>query len=92
MVLNRLQQTLQTTYDLCIPHQVEDFLFHDRDLAHRMSEAATVVPVPEQLFVVQEDEAINVSLYLERQVDRRLHRDNPLTRLHFGNLEDFLLK
>lgn len=90
-MLNRLQQALQHTYDVDIPHRVEDFLFHDRDLAAHMAGQGAVAPVPEQLFMVQDGRDINVSLYIEHQVNQRLRRDDPLERLHGGNLHDFLL-
>lgn len=91
MVLNRLQQALQHTYDIDIPHRVEDFLFHDRELAAHMAGQGAVAPVPEQLFMVQDGRDINVSLYIERQVSQRLRHDDPLEHLHGGNLHDFLL-
>lgn len=91
MVLNRLQQALQYTYDVDIPHRVEDFLFHDRDLAAYMAGQGAVAPVPEQLFMVQDGRDISVSLYIEHQVNQRLRHDDPLECLHGGNLQDFLL-
>jgi len=90
-VLNRLQLALQHTYDVDIPHRVEDFLFHDRELATRMAGQGAVAPVPEQLFMVQDGRDINVSLYIERQVSQRLRHDDPVEHLHGGNLHDFLL-
>lgn len=87
-MLNRLQAQLQGVYDLVVPLQVEDFLFHDRELAYAY---AGQKPSPEQLFVRQAGADLDISLYLDANTAQLLRKDDPFTRLHNGNLNAFWL-
>lgn len=90
MPLRALQSRLESLYDVAAGHAVEDFLIHDRALVRRLENNPAARDIPEKLLVCQQGQDLDVALYLEAAVLERLAQDNPLTRLHGGNLEDFL--
>jgi hypothetical protein len=88
-MLNRLQASLEQLYDVSTPHRVEDFVVHDPRLAAVLAQHAGAPYVPEQLFVVQSGDNVDLALFLEAALMERLGQDNPQDRLHPGNLGDF---
>ncbi len=91
MKLNALQAELERIYDVSTPHRVEDFLLQDPSLAKALTRGASSHDSPEQLLVSQDEDGLDVALFLHRAVLGRLAEDNPATSLHGGNLEDFWL-
>jgi len=88
MLLSRLQHLLGGIYDVRIAHDVYDFLVTDRaSLPH----AARTGVTDEELLVAQpaagSDEVV-MSLYLDPALLERLRREDPLRRLHAGNVAD----
>lgn len=90
MELNELQDRLEGLYDVCTPHRVEDFLVHDPAFAGGVPPDPGAEPCPERLLLVQDRDAVDVGLFLDKQVLERLRADNPGEDLHAGNLQDFL--
>lgn len=90
MELNALQAELERRYDVSTPHRVEDFVLHDPQLAAVLTQDVHVSPAAEQLLVAQDQDALDVSLFLDGSVLQRLRADSPETSLHPGNLQDFL--
>src|SRR5437764_12456138 len=88
MLLSRLQHLLGGIYDVRITHDVYDFLVTDRG---RVPHAARSGVADEELLVAQpadgSDEVV-MSLYLDPALLERLRREDPLRRLHAGNLAD----
>jgi len=88
MLLSRLQHLLGGIYDVRIAHDVYDFLVTDRG---RLPHAARSGVGDEELLVAQpadgSDEVV-MSLYLDPALLERLRREDPLRRLHAGNLAD----
>src|SRR2546429_9346982 len=88
MLLSRLQHLLGGIYDVRIAHDVYDFLVTDRG---RLPHAARSGVADEELLVAQpadgSDEVV-MSLYLDPALLERLRREDPLRRLHTGNLAD----
>src|SRR5438270_492616 len=88
MLLSRLQHLLGGIYDVRIAHDVYDFLVTDRG---RLPHAARSGVGDEELLVAQSadgsDEVV-MSLYLDPALLDRLRREDPLRRLHAGNLAD----
>src|SRR5437763_1720102 len=88
MLLSRLQHLLGGIYDVRIAHDVYDFLVTDRG---RLPHAARSGVADEELLVAQpadgNDEVV-MSLYLDPALLERLRREDPLRRLHAGNLAD----
>lgn len=89
MLLSRLQELIGGIYDVRIAHDVCDFLVTDRA---RLPAAARGGTAEEELIVAQplggEDE-VHVSLYLDPALLARLAREDPLVRLHAGNVADW---
>ena len=88
MLLSRLQDLIGGIYDVRIAHDVYDFLVTDRG---RLPHAARSGTADEELIVAQplagSDEVV-MSLYLDPALLERLAREDPLTRLHAGNVAD----
>src|SRR6266566_2611360 len=89
MLLSRLQDLIGGIYDVRIAHDVYDFLVTDRG---RLPHAARSGTADEELIVAQplagSDEVV-MSLYLDPALLERLAREDPLTRLHAGNVADY---
>lgn len=90
MQLQALQSHLESLYDVAAGHAVDNFLIHDQAVVHRLEDNPAARDIPEKLLVCQHGQDLDVALYLEASVLERLAQDDPLTRLHGGNLEDFL--
>jgi hypothetical protein len=89
MLLSRVQRLIGGIYDVSIAHDVYDFLVTDR---RRLPAAARSGSAEEELIVAQgtaEDGEVGVSLYLDAALLERLARENPLVRLHAGNVADW---
>jgi len=89
MLLAEMQSCLTELYGLDIDHCVEDFLITDRALARCLGGAQR--QCDEELLIVEDDDAAEVSLFLEQDLVDRLERDNPVTALSHRNLADFLV-
>jgi hypothetical protein len=89
MLLSRLQRLIGGIYDVSIAHDVYDFLVTDR---RRLPAAAREGLAEEELIVAQDAERgdeVGVSLYLDAALLERLTQQNPLVRLHAGNVADW---
>jgi hypothetical protein len=88
MLLSRLQALLGGIYDVSVAHDVYDFLVTDRG---RLPRAARGGSAEEELIVAQpadDNDELAVSLYLDPELLQRLAREDPLVRLHGGNVAD----
>lgn len=88
-MLARLQRQLERTYEVAIPHAVEDFVITDPALASRFPSGDAAAP--ETLFVSQQERAVDVGLFIEEAILEHLVRDDPTAKLHPGNLGSFLI-
>lgn len=91
MILKRLQDLIGGIYDVSIAHDVYDFLVTDR---RRLPPHARSGVSDEELIVAQPtDEGggdeVGMSLYLDPALLERLAREDPLVRLHDGNVADY---
>ena len=89
MLLSRLQSLIGGIYDVSIAHDVYDFLVTDRE---RLPAAARGGTAEEELIVAQPAEGgdeLALSLYLDPALLGRLAREDPLVRLHAGNVADW---
>lgn len=89
MILTQLQQLIGSIYDVSIAHDVYDFLITDRGhlpaaVRARQSEEDLIVEQP----LPAADEAA-VSLYIDPSLLERLRREDPMVRLHAGNVADY---
>ena len=89
MLLSRLQSMISGIYDVSIAHDVYDFLVTDRG---RLPAAARGGTAEEELIVAEPaagGDAVALSLYLDPALLSRLTREDPLVRLHAGNVADW---
>jgi hypothetical protein len=89
VLLRELQALLGRINDVELAHDVCDFLITDRDELQRWHAASAASGTPETLLVEEGEEGMNLALYLDADLLRRLADSAPLQRLHDGNLEDF---
>jgi hypothetical protein len=89
MLLSRLQRLIGGIYDVSVAHDVYDFLVTDRE---RLPAAARHGTAEEELIVAQPadgSDEVALSLYLDPALLARLTREDPLVRLHAGNVADW---
>ena len=72
-----------------LTHQVEDFLLLDPLMAGCLGNIDR--PGDEQLLLREDEDGLEVSLFLHHALLGRLSHDNPITALHSGNLADYCL-
>jgi hypothetical protein len=91
MILRRLQDFIGGIYDVSIAHDVYDFLVTDRQ---QLPAAVRSSSCDEELIVEQPAEdapgdEVGMSLYLDPLLLERLRREDPMVRLHEGNVADY---
>ena len=89
MLLSRLQSLIGAIYDVSIAHDVYDFLVTDRQ---HLPAAARGGSSEEELIVAEPADGgdeVGLSLYLDPALLARLTREDPLVRLHGGNVADW---
>ncbi len=89
MILTELQQLIGGIYDVSVAHDVYDFLVTDRQclpasVRGRVSEEDLIVAQP-----AGAGGETAVSLYLDAALLERLERQDPMVRLHHGNVADY---
>jgi hypothetical protein len=85
MILRQLQSLLAKLYDVPGEHPVDEFLVTDRAGLPDGIEPSS----DEQVFVLEADDAICVTVYVERGVLERLAGNSPFRALSDGNLSDY---
>lgn len=91
MPLAALQRQLQAVYEVDVDYCVDDFLVTDAAVASRMDRSANPRTVREKLLLHQEDDQLDLALYLDPTVVQHLTDHNPAEHLHAGNLSEFLI-
>jgi hypothetical protein len=90
MLLKQLQDLIGGIYDVSIAHNVYDFLVTDR---RNLPASMRAGVADEELIVAQpvdgSDDEVGMSLYLDPALLERLRREDPLVRLHDGNVADY---
>ena len=89
MLLSRLQSLIGGIYDVSVAHDVYDFLVTDR---RSLPAAARGGTAEEELIVAEPADGgdeLALSLYLDPALLSRLAREDPLVRLHAGNVADW---
>lgn len=88
-ILGTLQHTIQQLHDVQLDLDVDAYIVDD-DVRREIPGAKE--GIPEQLFVRDNGmDDVEIALYIAPAIMDRLHKDNPHTRLHGGNLEDFCI-
>ena len=89
MILTQLQQLIGGIYDVNVAHDVYDFLVTDRG---RLPACVRARASEEDLIVAEAGdggEEAAISLYLDPGLLERLRREDPMVRLHEGNVADY---
>lgn len=84
--LRRLQHTLESLHDVDAGACVTQFIVDD---GVREALPGAREGLPEQLFIHENDEALDLALYLDEGMLEHVERDPPSRRLHSGNFEPF---
>jgi hypothetical protein len=90
MLLTQLQDLISGIYDVSIAHDVYDFLVTDRG---HLPAVARSGEADEELIVAQPTPEnggeVGMSLYLDPELLKRLSLQDPMVRLHDGNVADY---
>lgn len=89
MPLQKLQQQLQQIYAVDIPQSVTDYLITDPRLAAQLSGGAGGCERPERLLLRQQDDWLELSLYISREIIDHLTDRDPTALLDETNLSEF---
>ena len=89
MLLRELQGMLAGLYDAPAQHDVHDFLITDAAQAAALQGAARAPATDEQLLLVEDEEGVELTLYVDRAVLERLVERCPLRALGDANLADY---
>lgn len=89
MLLNKLQRCLEHIYEIPSSHKVQDFVIHDAVLAARLDSSDNPRELPEKLLIHQDGENVDLALYLDEPMVRRLEQLDPTTQLTNENIHDF---
>ncbi len=88
--LRTLQRQLEHIYEVSVDEDVDRFLVTDADLVRQLESGSRARAVPEKLLVHQDGDYVDVALYLDEQLLAHWQADDPIERLHDGNLVTFL--
>lgn len=86
MLLRELQALLNRLYDTQVDLDVHDFLVTDRGA---LPAAHAAGDIEEQLLVREGDGAVDVALFVAREVLERLQQHDPMRQLDAANLADY---
>ncbi|MDJ0833520.1 MAG: hypothetical protein QNJ69_08355 [Gammaproteobacteria bacterium] len=89
MLLNKLQTCLEHIYEIPSQFKVQDFVIHDAMLAAQLDNSDNPRELPEKLLIHQNGENVDVALYLDEQILRRLEQLDPTAQLTNDNIHDF---
>jgi hypothetical protein len=89
LLLRELQGLLARLYDAPADHDVGDYLITDAAHAAVLQGTAEPPPTDEQLLIAEGEDGVELGLYLDAAVLRRLSECCPLRRLSEENLSDY---
>ncbi len=87
--LTKLQRYLEHIYEVQVNHSVDDFLITDPQLLCALEQEENIRDNDEKLLLLQEEDCLNLALYLNPEILDRLGQSDPHVSLHPGNLADF---
>lgn len=90
-LLNKLQCELEAIYAIELQHRVHDFVIDDPQLVSLIDNSPNARDIPEKLLIHQDGENIDIALYLDSQLIKRLEQNDPTEQLHNHNIHDFWL-
>lgn len=87
--LRGLQRHLERIYEIDTQYDVEQFLITDRRLARGFENDASIRDTNEKLLVCEQDNHLDIALYLDSAVIEVIRDNDPLDSLNDGNLIAF---
>ncbi|MEX2352916.1 MAG: hypothetical protein WD709_01920 [Gammaproteobacteria bacterium] len=89
--LSRIQGSLQDIYELDIAHNVNDYLVTSRAWMQQVDSGASNKHAREKLLIHEDEQGLNLSLYLDETILTQFGRHNPLEQLDHRNIQEFCL-
>lgn len=89
MLLHEMQRLLARLYDAPVDYDVYQFLVTDRAIAAQLSGIDERNFSDEQVLVAENDDGVQLTLYIDSAVLQRLERCDPLLLLDQSNLRDY---
>lgn len=89
--LSALQTRLQSVYELELEQQAGDYLFTCATLARQLDQSRSNAYSREKLLLLEDEEGLNLSLYIDADVFKRLEGQDLFETLDPSNLEEFCL-
>ena len=86
-ILPQLQAMLESIYEVKLEYDVRQFTCTDRKFASAISNFPN--STPEQLLINENDDCLDISLFLDSSVLENLQHNNPFNCLHDRNLQSF---
>lgn len=87
--LSQYQAQLQTIYDVAIPYDVAQFITTDAEWTHAIDTSSNPREIPEKLLFRQDDDTLDVALYLDKKMIEDLRINDPIACLSESNLVPF---
>ena len=91
MLLNKLQGELEALYAIELQYRVHDFVIDDPRIVSIIDNSSNARDLPEKLLIHQDGENIDIGLYLDAELIKRLEENDPTEKLHNHNIHDFWL-
>ncbi len=88
-LLSSIQKNLESIYEISVPQNVDDFLITDKQMANLLLNSSIDEDVLEQLLVSPQDNCLDISLYLDLDLIKRLGEDYPSPNTSKKDLHDF---
>ena len=88
-LLRQVQTQLQSIYDIDVEYDIRNFTITDRVIAEAMGQPKHCSP--EQLLINQQEDCLDISLFLDKSVLESLYKNDPYTELHHENLKLYWL-
>ena len=86
-ILWHIQKQLASIYEVDIDYDIRHFTLTDSIVAQAICNDKS--QSPEQLFINQQEDCLDISLYLDQSLLEDLHQDNPFKHLHKDNLRSY---
>jgi len=87
-MLSKLQNHLTGIYRAEIEYDVADFLITDRAVASVLGRGALLANTAETVLLAQDDDCLELSVFLDRHMLSRLKRHDPINNLQAEQLSD----
>lgn len=88
-ILSNIQNDLEEIYEVSVSEDILDFVITDKQFAELISNQKIGNNVLEQLLIAADENYLDVSLYLDDALVKRLNYGHTRTHLHKNSIHDF---